>query len=330
MNKREPSIDILRFIGLSLLILAHVDSPFIIHQIRMFDVPMMVFISGLSYGGKDIDDIGKFYLNRIKRLLIPVWTFIPIYLAPLAILQATGVLRAGLTWSGFFGSFVFYGEAMGYIWIYKVFLIVMLFAPLLIRINNRTKSNSLYFLYVLSIIALQQLLCVWCKSDPSIPFKGLMETYGLYILGYLPLFMLGLRVRSSEIKIERLFLFLVGAVTVFSAVFYYYSEGLPYQLTTFKYPPQAYYIIYGCFMSILLWYYKAPITKVLDNKFVLYVGQNSDWIYLWHAFFVFYVTYVVKQWYFQYFIIYALAIVFCVIQKKIVSRTNSCFIRKYY
>ena len=91
MNKREPSIDILRFIGLSLLILAHVDSPFIIHQIRMFDVPMMVFISGLSYGGKDIDDIGKFYLNRIKRLLIPVWTFIPIYLAPLAILQATGV-----------------------------------------------------------------------------------------------------------------------------------------------------------------------------------------------------------------------------------------------
>ena len=140
--QREPSIDILRFIGLSLLILAHVDSPYLLKQIRMFDVPMMVFISGLSYGGKRIDNTGHFYWSRIKRLLIPVWTFIPIYLLPHALLQSLGLLDSGFTWIGFFESFLFYGDAMGYIWIFKVFIIVMLATPILIKLNNIIKKDS--------------------------------------------------------------------------------------------------------------------------------------------------------------------------------------------
>lgn len=41
--QRDLYIDFLRFIGISLIILAHVEAPSGITQFRSFDVPLMVF-----------------------------------------------------------------------------------------------------------------------------------------------------------------------------------------------------------------------------------------------------------------------------------------------
>jgi len=48
-SSRVVQIDILRFIGLSLIVFAHVKPPTILFEIRSFDVPLMLFISGMSY-----------------------------------------------------------------------------------------------------------------------------------------------------------------------------------------------------------------------------------------------------------------------------------------
>ena len=50
--QRDLYIDFLRFIGISLIILAHVEAPSGITQFRSFDVPLMVFVSGLSFSTK--------------------------------------------------------------------------------------------------------------------------------------------------------------------------------------------------------------------------------------------------------------------------------------
>lgn len=42
--QRDLYIDFLRFIGISLIILAHVEAPSGITQFRSFDVPLMVFV----------------------------------------------------------------------------------------------------------------------------------------------------------------------------------------------------------------------------------------------------------------------------------------------
>lgn len=47
-KKRDISIDILRFIGISFIILAHVNPPDTILNIRCFDVSLMLFVSGLT------------------------------------------------------------------------------------------------------------------------------------------------------------------------------------------------------------------------------------------------------------------------------------------
>lgn len=78
-KERDVSIDFLRFLGLSLIILAHVSPSNFILQIRTFDVPLMFFVSGLAYSGRKIDFSKSFYYHRIKRLLIPVYIFITCY-----------------------------------------------------------------------------------------------------------------------------------------------------------------------------------------------------------------------------------------------------------
>lgn len=47
--QRNMTVDAMRCFGLLLIILAHVSPPDTLFQIRTFDVPMMVFISGMSY-----------------------------------------------------------------------------------------------------------------------------------------------------------------------------------------------------------------------------------------------------------------------------------------
>ena len=49
IKKRDYQIDILRAIALFCIICAHVSPPSLLIQFRSFDVPMMVFLSGVVF-----------------------------------------------------------------------------------------------------------------------------------------------------------------------------------------------------------------------------------------------------------------------------------------
>lgn len=85
--QRDLYIDFLRFIGISLIILAHVEAPSGITQFRSFDVPLMVFVSGLSFSTKG-GGFWKYVWKRVKRLCIPVYLFLTILF--------TAVIGAGI------------------------------------------------------------------------------------------------------------------------------------------------------------------------------------------------------------------------------------------
>ena len=81
MKGRDLTIDFLRFVGLSLIIIAHVQAPYKLTQIRCFDVPMMLFISGLTSSGRSAGNYLEYIVKRTKRLILPVWIFLFFYLA---------------------------------------------------------------------------------------------------------------------------------------------------------------------------------------------------------------------------------------------------------
>ena len=75
---RDRRVDILRFIGLAMIILAHVSPPPFLFQLRNFDVPLMVLLSAISYGlsYKPTETYPMYFWKRIKRLVFPVWLFL--------------------------------------------------------------------------------------------------------------------------------------------------------------------------------------------------------------------------------------------------------------
>ncbi len=47
---RDEKVDLLRFVGLAMVVMAHVGAPTLLFQFRNFDVPLMVLLSGISFG----------------------------------------------------------------------------------------------------------------------------------------------------------------------------------------------------------------------------------------------------------------------------------------
>ncbi|MBX2834034.1 MAG: acyltransferase family protein [Micavibrio sp.] len=82
LHERDQTLDFMRLIGLTLIIFAHVKAPYVLIQLRSFDVPLMVMVSALSFSisfsGKSIS-YGAYVWSRIKRLVFPVWIFLSLY-----------------------------------------------------------------------------------------------------------------------------------------------------------------------------------------------------------------------------------------------------------
>ena len=91
---RDHNIDLLRFIGLSLVILAHVSPPTILLNIRCFDVPLMVFVSGMTCYGRPADFSISYLTRRFTRLVFPVWIFLTLYFAMILGLEVVGTSQS--------------------------------------------------------------------------------------------------------------------------------------------------------------------------------------------------------------------------------------------
>lgn len=77
---RDKSIDLLRSLGLILVILVHCSAPYSLQQIRSFDVPLMVFVSALTFKPIGINKYFTYLWKRTKRLVVPAWLFAAFFL----------------------------------------------------------------------------------------------------------------------------------------------------------------------------------------------------------------------------------------------------------
>ena len=77
---RNDSIDILRFVAILGIIVIHCDpQSFFVRQLRNFDVPLMVFLSGVGFGlsfKRNKISYGQYVWKRFKRMVLPTWIFL--------------------------------------------------------------------------------------------------------------------------------------------------------------------------------------------------------------------------------------------------------------
>lgn len=282
--KRESCIDTLRAFGLILLMLAHVHPNIIVQQLRCFDVPLMLLISGYVANYNPNEGLFKFYFKRIKRLLIPVYLFLILIFVSW---YCASLLHFSKLPDNFntiiINSFLLLNEnSIGFIWIIRVFLFMMIMTPLLHQIKL---DSTRCILLTLSCLAILNIVCVsfYNSSNSLSLINFLNKEVFIYSFAYFIVFTAGRCLKVSNFK-RFLLLTLFGLTTLSICIIYIHYTGSSFIITDYKYPPRLYFISYGMIISLVLFLlFKKYIPRSInDNKVFKFIGCNTIWIYLWH------------------------------------------------
>ena len=281
---RDNKIDMLRFIGMSLIILMHVEPPWWLMQMRDFDVPLMVLVSGLAFmRSTSRQNYLSYFWKRIKRLLFPVWLFLTFYFILNWTLQfAPEDLNAQTILSSY--AFIY---GIGYVWIIRVFLLTALTAPLMRYTSGRIDSNKLYLTLLLICWGGYELFLYAAKANADNVAGEILLLYVCYAIGYTLIIGFGIRLeklKRSEVGMVCAMSFIAFVVM---GVILYLTTGKVTPTLRYKYPPSSYYIFYSMFLCCFLWILSDRIVKVIKylpavKELIAFVARNSIWIYLWH------------------------------------------------
>ena len=142
---RDINIDYLRIVGLFCIILAHVHPPGLIFNLRTFDVPFMVVISGLLYRvtSKKQESIFHYIYKRAVRLIAPVYIFLTIYFLMLFFVTKFNIINFNefkISKKLLLGS---YGmvSGIGYVWIIRIYFMIALLAKPSVKIFEKIKNK---------------------------------------------------------------------------------------------------------------------------------------------------------------------------------------------
>lgn len=323
---RDSRIDILRFIGLAMIIFCHVRPPGFLFQLRNFDVPLMVLVSGMSFGMSfnSNEPYIAYLWKRFKRLIFPVWIFLTIYFTAQHIFFSEST---ELNFKFIFNSYLFVG-GIGYLWIIRVFLLVALVSPLLYYLNKKCHSYKKTLVIVFISFFSYEILRYFSLPYIQEGAGKIVSLYVLYIIPYAIIFYLGLLMLQMNKRqiytfcIINLFIFILIGLLLFI------YNGKIIKTQTFKYPPSIYYFSYALFVSNFLWLCINQIDclfeKINIKNLVLFIANNSIWIYLWH---IPLIKVINTNFFLKYFAVFAIAASITYIQ---VWGVNNLLIKRVY
>ena len=287
--RRDLRLDYIRVIGILLVIMAHTSLNNYVSNIRPFDVAMLVCVAGASYSFSKPITSFKEYLNYLKkrfiRLVIPVWLFLTFYFA------LTFLLSGEMIYSfSTMASTYLLLNGIGYVWIFRIMLMMALINPLLRIISDKINGSfSKALMLELALIFFNELLaiiCIYVFGD-SILFKIIKMTV-CYFIGYGILSIMGMI--FIKLKTNDLVKLIVinGVIVLLSTCIY----GV-FSPSDFKYPPMAQFICYGlfaCILFYLLFSWKTS-SNVTINKVIVWLSKYSLNVYLAHILVIFLLGY---------------------------------------
>jgi len=345
-KSRDVRLDLLKVVGLAAIILAHTAPPAVIHNIRAFDVPLMVMVSGVlfSYGLKGREyAYGRYLARRIPRLLLPTWIFLCIFFAVAFVIFTAAGRSFPYTGEDMLGSFELTTfKGIGYVWIIRVFLLIAIVSPLILQLYKICgKKDS--FLAVISVIYIFYEAALYLGGGMSY----FMDEIFFYALPYGCIFGLGLHLPSM--KVSSIFNLSVFFMTIFLIVGgYYYYAGAPLYITTYKYPPRILFVAYTSSVSLILYLLamRFELKNDILRRVVVFMSSSSLWIYLWHILIKSYWDLIVKssvpgadKFYIAFIVFIVMASVITYMQKTLVtaiterldasSRTTAFFVTAF-
>lgn len=323
-TKRNGIIDILRFLGLSLIILAHTNPNEYIFQLRNFDVPLMFIVMGMSYDITSNKQRTKFsyIISRFRRIILPTWTFlILIFIACYLCYLTTNLSKFYFTQYEILSSFSL-ARGIGYVWVIRLFFAVSVIAVLAPKYIYQVNIFVIYLASFLIIAMSDNLFGDWYKEIDHGNDILLLGSFYSNVIPYTLIFLIGTKLLNCTSK--QLYLLLLISLLIFSgiAVYNFLMSSTFYPTQIDKYPPGIYYISYSIFMSLLFLIAikkQKAIYNIAKNKAVIFISSNSIWIYLWHIVFIMLTDKTSIEFIWRYSFVYTCAIIIFLIQYKLVT-----------
>jgi fucose 4-O-acetylase-like acetyltransferase len=324
-SRRDTNLDILRGIGLFCIILAHVDPPGFIFQLRNFDVPLMVLVSGASFSLSNTANLkySKYLYSRFVRLILPTWIFLSIFFITSCIasfymnrpypFEAHTVLSAFALGNGF-----------PYIWIIRVFALVALITPIIKRMLSSNRQMHFWFLATFFYIA-YEFAVHYISGLNSIRILNIVfDSFVFLAVPYGLVAALGMLMYKLTIQKRFVIALLLLAVFACMVVWLHISTNKFVPTQTFKYPPRIYYLSFAVGISFflsgaieLLHFQSMVIGKVLA-----WIGSRTMWTYLWHILILYMYNWLHLKFNFiiKYLIVIVVAVFITIIQECIVKK----------
>ncbi len=301
-----------------MIVLAHVGAPNIFFQIRNFDVPLMVIVSGMSFGlAFKGEPFVQYLWKRIKRLIFPVWIFLTIFFVSVYLFKPS---KDYLNWEIIFTSY-FFISGIGYVWIIRVFVLVALVAPFIYSQSNKTKNDVLFLTQLLFIYVIYE-ICRYILLPYT--YDGLGRYLSLiffYLVPYSILFAFGLTLPKLKMKCNIQLLLYFSLCFISLALYLWITTGSFVSTQNYKYPPSIYYFSYAIAISIFLWLVGDSLLVTIEkykrlNRIIIFVAHNSIWIYLWH---IPLVKIIHLNFFFNYLLVFSIALMITFMQVSLVT-----------
>ena len=331
MNRltRNAGIDALRFIGISMIILAHVSPEPLLFQFRNFDVPLMLFVSGLSINqsSQNKKNYMEYLFNRFRRLVFPVWAFFTVYFSVVYFLDCKPIVSF-LSENIIFRTFAL-TTGIGYVWIIRVFLCVAILSPFILSLSKKiTPRSSLLLLFF--ILLVNEIIVMFSRNYIKGDLTTELFVDFFEVPPFIAIFWFGLVVDRLKLVDIIITFSLSVIVLLILALVYYHQLGYWAPTQLYKYPPTLYYITYSLVMIIFLFSIRETLADFLlkyttVRAIFLFISSNTMWIYLWYItlvlYFIFYnVNYGVV---YKYFIAYGAGITITYLQFYIVNKVSN-------
>lgn len=222
-KKRDTTIDILRALALMGLVVAHVQPPDWMFQLRSFDVPMMVFLAGTSYSMSNAATIpySKYVWHRFKRIIIPTWIFLLVFFFCFRHESQTTIILHFTLLTNWF------------VWIMRVFFIISICAPIVLHILQR--SHLSYGLILIISLLFNEILCHHFTPPGTAP--DAISTIVIMNVAYLIFFCIGYKIGGMSKQKIILIGIVAFCVYITMTLYYYLSTGHYVQTQEKKYPP---------------------------------------------------------------------------------------------
>ena len=323
--ERYKNIDILKFIGLLCIILAHVSPPAIIQQLRGFDVILMIILSSYLYFEKEDNIVNyfKYIWKRIKRLLFPTYLFLIIFFMCVFIIDVNKFSLKTIL------SSILLHEGIGYVWIIRIYILTAILLPIIEKMIKKYQISKVIIFNVL-LYVLYEILYYFGILNLNIIFTDIVA----YLIPCISVIVVTYWLKQNYDNNKKILKFSIINIIIFVllAFIIYKITGEIKNTNYAKYPFRLYYLSYAFGMSgILFLIFKCKkIVNMFYNKFVSFVSKSSLWIYLWHIFFVYFIDFCADNlnWFVKYVIIITCSCLVTYIQNKVVDKLEDTIINQ--